>query len=160
MEWQWFSMVCNHWSNDGMVTIHRCGLVPKRVLQGASKSPSNEFTLPSPCSWAIGLDPHMQREWLVDCYRMRLDDEYAWQGDIRAGSLYDDSEAEEIAQDFTVFCRLAKDRRAIPANWSWSQFLNVASEHLAFAFDKSCAQEKYGSENIFRPMMGSGRSLR
>ena len=26
MEWRWFSMVCNHWSNDGMVTIHRCGL--------------------------------------------------------------------------------------------------------------------------------------
>ena len=26
MEWSWFSMVCNHWSNDGMVTIHRCGL--------------------------------------------------------------------------------------------------------------------------------------
>ena len=27
MEWRWFSMVCNHWSNDGMVTIHRCGLI-------------------------------------------------------------------------------------------------------------------------------------
>ena len=91
---------------------------------------------------------------------MRLDDEYAWQGDIRAGSLYDDSEATQIVQDFLLFCRLAKDRSAIPANWSWSQCLQVASEHLVYAFDKSCAREKYGRENIFSPMIGSGRSLR
>ena len=74
--------------------------------------------------------------------------------------LYDGSEASEIAQDFLFFCRLAKDRRVIPANWSWSQFLNLASELLTFAFDKSCAREKYGRENIFSPMIGSGRSLR
>ena len=116
--------------------------------------------MPSPCSWAVGLDAGMQREWLVDCYRMRLDDEYAWQGDIRAGSLYDGSEASHIVQDFLVFCRLAKDCRAIPANWSWPKFLNAASDLLAFAFDKDCAREKYGRENIFSPMIGSGRSLR
>ena len=125
-----------------------------------SQDPSNKFTMPSPSSWAFGLDAEMQREWLVDCYRMRLDDEYAWQGDIRPGSLYDGSEASDIAQDFLVFCRLAKDRRVIPANWSWSQFLNLASDFLTFAFDKSCAREKYGRENIFSPMIGSGRSLR
>ena len=27
MVFQWFPMVANHWSNDGMVTIHRSGLV-------------------------------------------------------------------------------------------------------------------------------------
>jgi len=136
--------------------------VSPRVFQKVqSQDPSNSrFTSPSPCSWAIGLDAPMQREWLVDCYRMRLDDEYAWQGDIRAGSLYDGSEATQIVQDFLLFCRLAKDRGAIPANWNWSQFLKVASEHLAYAFDKSCAREKYGRENIFSPMIGSGRSLR
>ena len=26
MVFQWLPMVANHWSNDGMVTIHRCGL--------------------------------------------------------------------------------------------------------------------------------------
>ena len=26
MVFQWFPMVANHWSNDGMVTIHRSGL--------------------------------------------------------------------------------------------------------------------------------------
>ena len=32
MVFQWFPMVANHWSNDGMVTIHRSGL--GRVLDG------------------------------------------------------------------------------------------------------------------------------
>ena len=132
-----------------------------RVFQKVqNRDPSGRFTMPSPCSWAVGLDAQMQREWLVDCYRMRLDDEYAWQGSVRAGTLYDDSEATQIVQDFLVFCRLAKDRDAIPANWSWSQFLKIASEHLVYAFDKNCAREKYGRENIFSPMIGSGRSLR
>ena len=29
MVFQWFSMVANHWSDDGMVTIHRSGLFIK-----------------------------------------------------------------------------------------------------------------------------------
>ena len=28
MVFQWFPMVANHWSDDGMVTIHRSGLEP------------------------------------------------------------------------------------------------------------------------------------
>ena len=28
MVFQWFPMVVNHWSNNGMVTIHRYGLLP------------------------------------------------------------------------------------------------------------------------------------
>ena len=34
MVFQWFPMVANHWSDDGMVTIHRSGLVlmPRRAL--------------------------------------------------------------------------------------------------------------------------------
>ena len=27
MVFQWFPMVANHWSDDGMVTIHRSGLI-------------------------------------------------------------------------------------------------------------------------------------
>ena len=32
MVFQWFPMLANHWSDDGMVTIHRSGL--GRVLDG------------------------------------------------------------------------------------------------------------------------------
>merc|ERR1719341_2676171 len=31
MVFQWFSMVANHWSNNGMVTVHCYGLVSPLV---------------------------------------------------------------------------------------------------------------------------------
>ena len=36
--------------------------------------------MPTPAGWAAGLSSDKQAEWLVDCYRMRLDDDYAWGG--------------------------------------------------------------------------------
>ena len=42
----------------------------------------------NPLAWSVGLGPKKQREWLVDCYRMRLDDEYTVGGDVRGGSIY------------------------------------------------------------------------
>ena len=114
---------------------------------------------PPPNHWSIGLSPHMQREWLVDCYRMRLDDEMVWQNSIRPGSLYDQSAAGEIAQDFLVFCCLAKRKGALPENWNWPKFLDVAAGLLAFKFEKSDAKIKYGGENQFDLLHG-GRSLR
>jgi hypothetical protein len=33
-----------------------------------------------PANWAVGLTKAAQAEWLVDCYRMRVDDDYAWGG--------------------------------------------------------------------------------
>lgn len=38
-------------------------------------------TQPGPAEWARGMRPEQQREWLVDCYRMRVDDDYAWGGE-------------------------------------------------------------------------------
>ena len=114
---------------------------------------------PPPHAWSRGLNPHMQREWLVDCYRMRLDDELAWQNNIRPGSLYDQSGAREIAQDFLVFCCLVRRKGVLPQNWIWSEFLDVAAELLAFKFEKADAKIKYGVENQFAVTNG-GRSLR
>merc|ERR1712083_1019614 len=45
MVFQWFPMVANHWSNDGMVTIHRRGLSPTD-----SSSPRHSYSSPS-TSW-------------------------------------------------------------------------------------------------------------
>jgi len=110
----------------------------------------------NPSAWANGLGQKKQREWLVDCYRMRLDDEYALEGDVRGGSLYDQSEPDEIVQDFLVFCRLAKEKGVLPEGWNWSKFLDTAAELLPYAFEKSDAQEKYGVENIFALVTGGG----
>ena len=37
MVFQWFPMVANHWSNDGMVTIHRSGLVGQEEVSCKSR---------------------------------------------------------------------------------------------------------------------------
>ena len=127
----------------------------------AMDEPLAHSTQPPPShAWAIGLSPHMQREWLVDCYRMRLDDEMVWQNSIRPGSLYDQSEAGEIAQDFLVFCCLAKRKSVLPNIWNWPGFLDVAAGLLAFKFEKNDARIKYGGENQFAVINPGGRSLR
>jgi len=110
-------------------------------------------------SWAVGLSQEKQREWLVDCYRMRLDDEYVCRGELRSGSLYKEGSMEDMMQDFLVFCRLAQSQGALPNPWDWGKFLATAATLIWFAFEKSDAKEKYGSENYFNSMTG-GRSLR
>lgn len=116
-----------------------------------------------PSSWSLGLTSSQQQEWLVDCYRLRVDDEYAWGGNIRSGSLYGvctgDTTARDLVQDFLLFCRLVKEQQFLPGLWCWTEFLTVAGRLLPYAFEKSDAKEKYGSENWFQAVLG-GRSLR
>jgi len=112
-----------------------------------------------PSSWSVGLTSSQQQEWLVDCYRLRVDDEYVWSGNIRPGTLYGDCNVKDLVQDFLLFCRLAMEQKVIPPVWCWAEFLTVAGRLLPFAFEKSDAKEKYGSENVFHAAMG-GRSLR
>lgn len=91
---------------------------------------------------------------------MRADDDYVWGGGHLHG-LYDcTGQSTSVAQDFLIFCKLAVYTGEIPANWNWQEFLDIAAAHLHYAFEKSDAQDKYGTENIFTAAMGAGRSLR
>ncbi len=59
----------------------------------------------NPSLWAQGLSSFQQYEWLIDCYRMRIDDDYALGGGQLRG-LYDpDSTDLEILCDFLKFCK-------------------------------------------------------
>merc|ERR1712032_723408 len=40
---QWFPMLANHWSNDGMVTIHRRGLNPSLNCSPSVRFPGSQF---------------------------------------------------------------------------------------------------------------------
>lgn len=132
---------------------HKLECTGRRTKQAAA---ANEQ---GPASWAVGLAPAQQFEWLTDCYRMRVDDDYCWGGDNLHG-LYDpDSTNLTIMADFLVFCKLAVLNKVIPRGWNWSQFLSTAAKLNPYAFEKSDAQEKYGEENVFSGMFG-GRSLR
>ena len=59
---------------------------PKAPSKNPSAKKTNTATappgprLPDPASWDQGLSQPKKYEWLVDCYRMRVDDDYAMGG--------------------------------------------------------------------------------
>ncbi|KAL7499998.1 hypothetical protein ACHAWT_010939 [Skeletonema menzelii] len=113
-----------------------------------------------PSAWAKGgLSKKDQYEWLCNCYQMRCDDDYVYGGCNLHGPYNPDATPESIANDFLVFCTLAKRAKAFPSDWNMEAFLKVAPEYIVFAFEKSDAKERWGSENYFEAEMG-GRSLR
>jgi len=64
-----------------------------------------------------------------------------------------------IGERFSSFCFLANRENAVPDGWDWQHFLKSAPLYIAYAFGKSDAKERWGSENYFNAEMG-GRSLR
>ena len=61
MFFQWFPMVANHWSDDGMVTIHRSGLI-------IGNNPQSQFFLTPIHIKAIvisGFWPERQSSWIL-----------------------------------------------------------------------------------------------
>ena len=122
----------------------------------ATSTPPEPSALPALAAWANGLNESQRMEWLIDCYRLRWDDDYAHGGGDTHG-LY--SGEGEITKYFLIFCRLAEERKVVPPRWDWTAFLQQAGQHLRYAFEKSDAQKKWGGENIFSAATG-GRSLR
>ncbi len=116
----------------------------------------------NPSQWSSGLTGEKAAEWFVDCFRMRADDDQVWSGGECIGlySSYSERNHWEPFRQFHLFCPLAKTNGVIPEkNWSWELVIEKAKLLLGYAFEKSDAQEKYGSENVFSSLMG-GRSLR
>lgn len=130
--------------------------------QNSKKNTANgkkHVEMPPVSAWARSMSQDKQYEWLVDCYRMRIDDDYAWGGCNFHGRYDPDATTSIVVGDFFVFCKLAVQKGALPMNWKWDKFLDVALRLLPYGFEKSDAQEKYGSENVFSALHG-GSSLR
>jgi hypothetical protein len=113
----------------------------------------------APANWARGLTPPDLYEWLSNCYMMRCDDDYVHGGCYLHGPYDPEKTTASVVRDFQVFCLLANRRGVIPKDWDWAAFLKVAARFAGYAFEKSDAQERWGSENFFNAMTG-GRSLR
>lgn len=112
----------------------------------------------TPAIWAEGLDENERYEWLVDCYRMRVDDDYALGEGIQRG-FYDPERTDlKIICDFLIFCKLAVARNMIPEDgWNWKDFIEKAKRSIFISFEKS--KIKYECDNILDVLMG-GRSLK
>jgi len=109
-------------------------------------------------SWWKALKAGDRYEWLVNCYQMRVDDDYAWGGILRG--LYISSGDDDgpnrmyIAKDFYVFCCMAEENRVLPGEFKWRPFIEKAKKLLCYAFEKSDAKERWGGENVFSALMG------
>lgn len=112
--------------------------------------------LATPSAWRAGLDDERAYEWIVDCYRMRVDDDMTLGGGCMHG-LYNPSctDATQLA-DFLLFAKLAVSRGVVVADssWDWSRFCSRAAVCLKSAFDQKDAAAKYGEAS------SGGRSLR
>merc|ERR1712194_667927 len=123
----------------------------------------------TPQTWLQQLSAKEAPEWLVDCYRLRLDDEFALGGNLRG--LYEVAEdsrdscsalymAEEICIDFLAFLKAGVKNRAIPkrcdkSSLNWNDCIaKHAPELLPFAFEKSDAEKKWGVEKVFSTTSG------
>ena len=87
---QWFPMVANHWSYDGMVTIHRSGLkaiIINLIAQASSwsqkltwlQAPARSCWCLAPCCWPrlsgtfrIGGRAGAARFWLLNGHKMLI----------------------------------------------------------------------------------------
>ncbi|KZS95900.1 hypothetical protein SISNIDRAFT_464194 [Sistotremastrum niveocremeum HHB9708] len=109
--------------------------------------------LPDPDEWWKGLSETDSFIRLIDAYRLRVEDEYMFEGE--AGGLYG-GENPPVA-DFRRFLRLAEDRDAVPPWWNAQkrkeciQFsLTDKWANISYAVEKSDIREHYG--NPFMPM--------
>ena len=135
------------------------GGTPSPNMQGMGGSFPDMMANPAANAWAVGLDKKDHYEWFCNCYQMRCDDDYQWGGCYLHGPYEPQATPESLAEDFLVFCVLAKQAKATPDGWDWQAFLKVAPKYIAFAFEKSDAKDRWGSENYFNAQLG-GRSLR
>ena len=144
----------SHWK------VHKkeCSSLKDRNVPPKKQQPS--IQLPPPSSWANGFStPEKMYEWFVDCYRMRVDDNYAWAGGELTGIYNPNATKDYVVGDLIIFALLSVKQNVLPPCWDWSKFLQAALPLIPYAFEKNDAKEKYGEENVFSVAHG-GRSLR
>mmetsp|Transcript_20548 Transcript_20548/g.60683 ORF Transcript_20548/g.60683 Transcript_20548/m.60683 type:complete len:250 (+) Transcript_20548:70-819(+) len=107
-------------------------------------------------TWWSDLSEDMAYDWLIDCYRMRVDDDMA-QGSFMHG-LYAGDGGGAIFDDFLLFVKLAAARGVAPSAgeaWDWAKLCERAISLLPNAFERSDAAGKYGAVSA----QGAGYAL-
>jgi len=117
-------------------------------------------------AWFDTHGSYRSAEWIVDCYRMRADDDVAW-GSMNFHGLYEigmsspsDSHTKAfiIVKDFLKFFKLGIRNEVIPpSKFNFALCIGYfAPNLLVYAFEKEDAKIKWGRENVF----STGPSLR
>lgn len=112
LHWPLHKTICKHfikyvgeWERSGEVTTlaghaTSTGFQQPRKVTGKPK-------LAAPADWIKGLSKSAASEWLVDCYRMRVDDDFAWGGGKQHGLYHPQCTPKSMAADFFMFAQLA-----------------------------------------------------
>jgi hypothetical protein len=77
-------------------------------------------------AWAQGLSPSQRHEWIVDCYRMHVDDLYALGGQLVGLYEMDEATPTSIVTHFLVFAKMAVASGVLPRDWDWKELLKAA----------------------------------
>jgi len=114
------------------------------------QEPSADGTVPVPrgeeLDWWSELSEDMTYDWLIDCYRMRVDDDMSV-GNYMHGLYAPDGPSAQL-EDFLLFVKLAAARGVAPPEgdgWEWPKLCERAAKLLTNAFDKADAASKYGA---------------
>lgn len=117
--------------------------------------------------WHENLCRQEREEWLINCYRMRNDDDNRWGGGYMHGIMEvtcnpsggygldikgPNMKKNTIVKDFLKFMLLAHEKKVYPTcpnKFSVEKMLEIAPKYLEFCFTKECAKAKYGEENVY-----------
>lgn len=108
-----------------------------------------------------------REEWLIDCYRMRVDDDNRWGGGYmhglaevtcdESGAYGKDIKGPKmkklvIIKDFIKFIILCVENKCFPLDkneFNLEKMLKLSPNLINKYFTKKCAKEKYGIEDVF-----------
>jgi hypothetical protein len=117
------------------------------------------WVTPLKTAWMVDEPLVAAAEWFVDCYRLRVFDDFHDYHQPR-GILATRPNKFIILIDFYLFCLRAVTRKVVPSSFDWKVMLAKAVELLPLPFDDLDAATKYGgADNMYDAFIG-GRSLR
>ena len=108
----------------------------------------------NPRAWSTFLPITKHTAFILDCYRLRLDDDYK-RGNHKIRGLYllqgEDLRCKElrILEDFLCFMKMAKKNDCLPEDFDFPECLRLAPEPLKKPFTKADAEKIWGKENCF-----------
>ena len=106
-----------------------------------------------PRSWADKLPKNKHESFMIDVYRMRVDDDLVWKKLNRGINCQIGVSMKtirmNIIKDLVKFSVLAVSNECLVKTFDFKKFLKIAESELKNHFTKADAKAKYGVENIF-----------
>ena len=111
----------------------------------------------NPKNWFDQIDEDNREEWLLDCYRLRTDEDYLAKNyhgiyGVEGTATVSDKKLTTI-EDIIFFAKRVLESKIIPEDledtfFNWTIFCDLAAENLSTPFQLADAVQKYGKEQL------------